>query len=640
MSLAGLAMTGLVWIVGPIATGQAPAELGDPGIRLIVSRDEIMKAPALKDLKGLSKPAIGLRPNVLQEFWTYLSIANPQERTVTVQLQAGDAIPAAVTVKLTKEDRWLPVRWAKQAAPGAPKPPPTELRGSVKVAVIDEKDRPLSPEVQLAIDSPKDYVDASLTYIPPASSSDRFYYLWAKVWPKDNFVGPAADVQLVLDPDRIPGYRPDRQKAQGLLGGPLTAAHSKEAPLPLFAKSVLPEASKDNGWVSLRIDNVERAFTFETTFVRSGGDAASQPQLNNKKTLWIRPVLSPNLKDPVKVIAEAENLSGVEDPRLVLEVVPTLPAGVKGVPKDAGVVVAEFRGGARDERLFFAPGMGGGLAFEPKVTDWMTELSRRDYVGEIRLRLKLLGKVKGKEVVIRVRDGHTLKDDQDSVTRTIFLDNTPPEIELFQAVRDKNDKPLVSVKDKRRSVKLRAVGRDEESGIKEVQFFAGRPTPEGVLPVDHPPVEATPLKENPNEWVGDFEVPPDLQGPLVVTVRFVNRAGLPNTKTAEIVVPPPEAAAAGAKKGSISGTVVSGDRPQEGLTVTLTVVGGQAPQAPPKETKTDVNGAYVFKDLDPNRYTVSCVRTADNTRGQASVTLPTTEDNKMDATGVVIKLFR
>ena len=79
-----------------------------------------------------------------------------------------------------------------------------------------------------------------------------------------------------------------------------------------------------------------------------------------------------------------------------------------------------------------------------------------------------------------------------------------------------------------------------------------------------------------------------------------------------MIEPPREedmAKKAAPKLGAIEGTVVEGDRPQAGLKVYLI-----DPMPPPNKSPylsqkaTDEKGAFSFKDLEPKRYRLYCVK--------------------------------
>jgi hypothetical protein len=619
----------LVWVLA----GLAPAQERDADVQLILMPEPRDKAPA----EGKVPRQGALRPNVEQEILTYVRGRIAPERKVAVVLKAGDNPVARVDVPASMKT-WTKVDWPRPDKAPADKPvPPAELTGPVTFQLV-EGDKVLQTTRPLFAAKPDSFLKAKLIYLPPAEGRPNSLSL--TIWPDPPLTGPKAEVKLVLDPEQIPGYQPEVRRAKGVLNSYVTADNTEENPVILFAEDIQTTAKE--GWVSVSVDNYTRAFSFLTTFSMTA-KTAGEPQPNTKPTLGVRPVVPTDPRAKIRVYVETENLDPRNEPQLRLGIRPTLPAALAKEAKVPPVAPLAIFEGARQERLTYAAGgRHGGLLFKADVSDWYTELDRRDVNGTITFVAQLFQKDEKKpgddhKVLTDVRAANGPTSDSpiptnlvDAVTRVLILDDTPPVIDaLAVAVDTKTSKPFPVIPGKK--VWLRALGHDDESGIREVTFFAGKPTDQGIIPVAAATTKAKAPAGKELGWLGEFDVPEGLTGPLVVSVRFTNKVGLTKDFTATIPLTP-GAGPAGPKKATIAGVIWSGDRPQAGLPVVLSS-GGRVI----KETTTDDYGAYIFRNVDPATYIVSSVRTADSTQGQ---TLPFTIEGTEDKKDVDVKLYR
>jgi hypothetical protein len=604
------------------ADAQAPAPVADTRVRLVLSTQPIDREPG----KGKERRPSALRPNVIREVITYVQNDRAEPQTVTVQLLAGGAEVATQkrTVDGTKLTQvpW-PLPPAPPVAPVPPVPPAPGVRGPVlapltgpvALRLLDAGGRPLGRPVELTIDRPADYLTARLEFIP--ASGRQANRLIATVTPTDQFQGLPCPVELILDPGRIPGFIPGQRKL-GTYAGFVTGEGDGYRPLYLVAEDVRLRPDERNGLVYLRADGYNRAFTFRTTFARAG--TRPVPQLLTRESLRLDLPAAADPRSPIRVTLEADNLEQPGEERLLLEVLSRVARNDREPPLEQFSLLSEFRG-ERSERLTYAPGgPHGGLLFRPEVKDWSTELDLSHSYGPTVLRLRLLGKDNRPRKVLDPETDLEVME----VRKTILLDDTPPHDVRFEGP------PRQAFRG--RAVVLRASGIDEESGIREVLFFTGRPLPDGKIPPDAPWAAGRRVARDGAIWSGELPLPLGAVNPLEVSVRFTNGVGLSTTErilleTADV---PPEKVAP--KLASIAGVVSEGTRPQVGLAVELRNGAGKVVAT----IKTDAAGAFVFKDLPPDSYKVSAVKTADETRGEATVTLAAAEQK----TGVQIKLWR
>jgi hypothetical protein len=313
-------------------------------------------------------------------------------------------------------------------------------------------------------------------------------------------------------------------------------------------------------------------------------------------------------------------------------------------PMERASAVAEFRGERQQRLLYVAGGPQGGILFRPEVKEWDAKLDLSAVHGPARLRARLLDeKNEPIKIIDKVKqlDPKAEKGTVDFIEQPIVLDDSAPEGVEFVNLPKRVYRG--------ESFTIRALGDDPESGIAEVLFWYGRATPDGKPPADAFVTTGKQVSQKDKAWTASMPVASDETGSVTVTVQFTNRAGLRKSATARLPItdaPKPDDKDKVAKekdkekekdkpkkKPSITGTVMEGDRPQEGIEVELRKGDAAAVIA---KAKTDKNGQFVFKDLDPGSYRVSAAKSASMTRGGASVELKESEQK----TGVGITLFR
>lgn len=560
-----------------------------------------------------------LRPNVSQELLTYLRIDDPSKKpNVTVQLWAG-GVPIASQELKKVEEKFIRVKWPRSAAGTSSVDKPSELMKPVELRLLVDG-KPSGEAIKLDIYRPKDYLKCEFL---PAEEENR-NRLIAKIEPQAKndpmFVSqePRCRVELILDPDRFSGLA--STGAKRVWSGNLTPLPADGGePLHLVAEDARLRPDKRRNVVTLRADGFDRAFLYD---ISSTGAAAS-PAVSEITQALLR-LGAPRFAQPskpVRLTFEADHVADPGSKRLVLD-------ALTFVDKDGKRHfnrLAEFEGD-RDIRWFFAgAGPDGGLRLTPDVKDWSQEVDLSGFPGKVTLRLRLIDKENIAETVLDT-DKEKWDYEAREVSKTIVLDDTPPKAVDFEKI------PRPAVRGK--PFVVQAGGIDDESGIREVIFFLGKLPPSAKLPPDAIAVPGTPIKKDSPIWAAELTAPLDARNPLDVSVRFINNVGLSTTEvTALAVVDPPPPPPKVAKKASIAGVVMEGDRPQKGLKVDLLDAAGR----PLLSTTTADKGQFVFKDLAPGEYRVSSVKTASNTRGESRpIPLAVGEDK----TGIEIKLWR
>ncbi|HTU21202.1 MAG TPA: carboxypeptidase-like regulatory domain-containing protein [Gemmataceae bacterium] len=607
----------LAWAVLTAWLYSAKNQPPDPPPRLVLSTEPIDKPPrADADLRPNA-----LRPNITQEILTYLQNDGAEARTVIVQLLAGGVAVASRQMEVA------PGKLVQVAWPGIPPPPAaavkppvlTELTPPVAFRLLDAQGRVLGKDVVLEVDRPSYYLDAELEFVPARGEENN--RLIATVTPNARFKGPRCRVQMVLDPLRIPGFIVG-QKPKGVYAGFVTAARSSDGvarSLFLAAEDIRLRPDARNGVVTLQADGYNRAFTFRTTFARSG--TKPRPQERSKQSLRLDMAGAADPRKPVRVGIEADNLAQPADARLVLEVLSVIVKSDKEVPSEQFSPLAEFRGERNIQLMFAVGGKRGGLLFRPEVKDWGAELDLGGLHGATTLRLRLLDKDNRPREVLDAESEKTTIE----VRKSVMLDDTAPEEVRFEALPPRAVRTL--------PLTLSASGIDPESDIRDVVFFVGKLPPDAKLPADSVAALGRRARIGGKVWSAELPVPTDAPPVLDVSVRFINNAGLSTTRVAQLpVADPPPPRAKVAKLASIAGTVTEGDRTQRALPVELQDPAGKVLA----KTETNASGAYLFKDLAPGDYQVSAVKVASDTKGVTPVKLAAGEDKK----GIVVQLWR
>jgi hypothetical protein len=611
--LAGLAL--VLALFGSLATeNRCWAQAAEQKLKLLIG--DKANDPKPKEIEVLN-----LRPNLAQEIFVFVQNANNTTEEVIIELRAGGNPVEGGTQKVKVEgNKPQLVTFGKPAPMPADKPlVMTPLTGPLDLRLLGEKNAVLH-EVKLETPRPNAYVAVTSIKFDPNEQGGVKNRLIVRLRATEAFAGPPCRVELVLKPDRIPGLVTG-QKKEGTYAGQLTAPGDE---VVLIAENLKFQSGSDarNGLVYLTIDGYERAYTFTTTFPREG--TASEPQRIDL------PILQINA--PAFAVPSAKFAIGVEVDNSKPD--ETAEFDLIGVALNQNdeleqkpISLAKFHGDRQITVLFNPMGPKGGLLFKPEFKDWSTELNLSEVFGKRTFRLRLLDKDGNP---IKVRSGAE-GEPVEKVEKTLVLDASKPEEVKFL------DFPKTLVKGL--DLPLKARGVDPESGIQEVIFFAGKPTPDGKLPPNPIVAEGKPVDQTRTVWAADLPVSTDQKGMFEVSVRFTNNAGLSATETIRIQLLDPAAAGTADGKGapakketSVEGTVVEGSRSQPNVKVTLRDERGLAKAT----TTTDAKGKFVFKDIAPGTYRITASKTSSNTRGETTVAVP--EGQKK--TGVEVKLTR
>jgi hypothetical protein len=159
--------------------------------------------------------------------------------------------------------------------------------------------------------------------------------------------------------------------------------------------------------------------------------------------------------------------------------------------------IAEFQGD-RDVRWTYAGGdPHGGLLLKPDVKDWSRKVDLSGFHGSVALRLRLLNEKNEPEPVHDI-EKEKMQEPTKEVTKTIVLDDTPPEVTRLEPVSSSivRGKPFV--------VQARGI---DESGIKDVVFVVGKFPANAPLPLDAIARPGKQIKEGSSTWAAELVVP-------------------------------------------------------------------------------------------------------------------------------------
>jgi hypothetical protein len=482
-------------------------------------------------------------------------------------------------------------------------PPPTlppvipEFHGPLHLRALDvDKQNSLLGErvVSVGIAPPREYVRVeSRSFAPAGPANGGKNKLSVTLEGVVPFAEPAIPVEMVLSPQRIPGFLGAKD---GTLRGELPAKMTGPPPrLVLFAENLQLDPSADEeGYFYLNVDGYARAFVFRTTFARQGSETTPRP----------------DGRPAIRVVTESYALADSKW-NVLLE--------VDNAPPDASLEVSmgQFQGerfqadlvrklpGPRDELIGCLPqGPDGALLFEAVLKDWVVPLNISGIQGARLIRVRLLDSGGGV---------------MQTAVKPILSDSTPPERVRFV-------EPPTQAKKGSRLV-LRATGGDPESGIARVVFFLGRP--QGNKPPEKvASVEGTPVKGSEATWSAALPLP-DVKGPAEVSAQFVNGVGLSRFDTTTIDLLDTDPRITG--PGKIRGVVMEGPRPQPGLEVTLKDPKGNALA----KAKTGPDGVFEIAPVAPGNYVVYAAKAESQRRGSRATKV---EPNKTAEVTVELEL--
>jgi hypothetical protein len=565
----------------------------------------ISYSPSSTDARAVS--GLSIRPNIEQPIFFFVN--NP----------SGDAgkfavVVAGVRAEVTfaKDEKIKLARFLKQAPPpaaGAGAPPAAGSAAppaAPKLAWVDLEGAPAKVSVQLfqeGVAEPIESKDlAAELYLPanylaklePAKYSSETNELSVDVR-VTKFDGPPSTVELVLlsGPGRIPGLKtPLSGDAE------LRAVLGRDGKARLFARGLKLTGGNTRGQFYLNVDGYQHAKVFDVDFAETD-----------------RPITALEGKERYRILAQDSAPSGAKvpvrievdesgEPYASLEL--ALGRGTGAAFEKNSVVLLR---GSRSTKTRFAPGgPDGSLLFQIEVNDWTVEIDTAGATGKRVLRIARLDA--NGEVVPGMEQ-----------TKEIILDGTPPEEVQFR------DPPATALQGA--SVPFKATGKDDESGIREVVFFFGKPPADGKIP---PTLDTyTGTKDVRGIWTANVPIPYDKKGPAVVSVQFVNNAGLSTFASTALRVVDPNDPKAAASPGRIEGKVFEGDRPQANLEVVLKDDKGKDKD----KAKTKEDGTFAFEDVAPGNYSVATSKEASVTKGESAVKVVS------DKTAIVeVKLFR
>jgi hypothetical protein len=290
----------------------------------------------------------------------------------------------------------------------------------------------------------------------------------------------------------------------------------------------------------------------------------------------------------------------------------SLPLEVNNAPDGATLEIAvghmvegEFKSdlppkkypSAKRQRIIVSPHHSdGGLVFEARLEDWVLPLDTCGLLGN-------------HEVVARLIDAQGAVIAK--AVHSLIVDDSPP-----ANARILNAPSAVQ---RGSTVALRASATAAPSGIKEAQFFVGRPI-DAKVPPNVAVVKATQPDPTKQVWEADVLLPQDKKGATEVTVVFTNQVGLSSFATAAIDMTDTEAVKTGT--GRIKGTVLLGELRQPGLLVMLRDEGGNDKAS----TATGPDGSFTFNAVAPGQYTVYCRKPAAQRHGSATAVVVPNKD--------------
>ena len=559
-------------------------------------------------------------PNIAQDFFIYVDNLNAQNGMVKVEIRAGGkaidggaaTVPLANTDKFKQASFGKPPEKAPPVAPGAAPPPPAapafaELKGPLTVVLLDMTNKVID-EVPLSIAHPKEYLEQPKITFNPKPGGELKNQLRVELKAKtDTFAGPPCRVDLVLDPHRIPGLTGTTKS--GTRGGFLVAPGAE---LVLTADNLEFKDNKEqNGFVYLKVDGWERAFTFSTSFPREGTESTPD-RVNTPIVRLLAPQLW-NPAEPLPVKVEADNLD-----QQVVEL--SFDRDNDGKFSKLNGEIFDFPGDRQQRMLFDPTYPGGAFHLKPEVKDWSAAFDVAEVFGPRTLRVRLLKNATeaakpndaDRAIDLNLNKAFGGTEPVKELRQVVLLDANPPSGIKF--ILDKMPKQL-KVGD---SLPVSASCTDPAT-IKQVVFFVGKIAPDGkIVPANAVQVPGELTDKEKGIWSADLDAPTAKKGKFDVTVQFVKTTGVVATDTIKIeLIDNNNKPMGGGGKASIEGKIkdVGGTPQGAGVPVELRDDKGNVKDT----TKTDEKSHYIFKDLIPGTYQIVSVRTATRTKGSIIV---------------------
>jgi hypothetical protein len=533
----------------------------------------------------------------------YVFVKNPTDRNwdVLVEILEGDkGVGSSGPKPLAIPAGSSPVR-----VPGFGTPPPRpdlalrepagairlRLKDNTKGTVLDE--RPLLP----VIAAPRDSIDVTRVGFTPAAP-ERPNRLTVVLRARPELTGPPCPVELVLPTLRKP-------PKDGLRLGTIEPG---KPTLTLFAEEFALDTTDDGqAPFYLNIDGVKRVICFHCRFPEIGGP--QQPT---------------EFQDAQVSLVPTYLVAPGKDPRLRVEFeVDNAPTGARLAFRLGRSQAGQFQDDlkpwsvpAKKRRIGFDPGgEGGALLFEATLKDWDQDWQVAGILGRRTLQAQLLDETERNPLC------------RPFETEFTFDDQLPSDMSIQLSERITRGK----------NVPVRASATPTVSGIKDVAIIFGPKDDFDKAVTENRAFPARTEDPQRREWSATLPVPKDAPAKLVVTARFKTGVGLTAFQSKDVAVidaPSPEdMKPAAPKRGTITGTVMEGDRPQRGLKVEL-----YDPMAPANKNAfvtskdTDGKGTFTFDDLEPKRYRVICQKLdgINNRKADKSVTLEPGQTLKLD----------
>lgn len=556
----------------------------DERVEAVLSADPA--APTLPLASLRLRPVAGRQP-----YYLYVRNTTKKPRNVLVQLKVKDAVVKNGEAKVAvPPNAFRPVSFLLPAPGGAPAPAATaagaaqaavaaainpaplpELEGPLRLVVLDA-DRPtdvLDEKVlDVGIASPREYVQiTNAQFSPPSIANGGKNRLEVRLKPLGALAGPPCRVQLVLPPDRIPGFISAKD---GSFSGVLPTDGTE---LILYANGIrLEEGTSTEGYFHLNVDGLERAYIFRCTFARQG--EPTTPREDNRPAIRLKADLFSRSTAKYPVRMEVDN----PPPGANLELMLTRPAA-----GDFETDIIQKYPNARAYHLGFTPqSLDGSLQFDASIQDVTLSLNASGVSGARTLRGYLLD-----------RD----RSEIESASLSVVFDDSPPDRVRFVNAPSEALKTAL--------LNLTARGVDDESGISKVVFFVGKPVDQKIPPTV-PQADGQPNADK-SAWTGQLQLDGLRRGPTDLSVQFTNGVGQVSYATINIMLTDGGEKKAG--PGRIVGKVTEATNPQDGLEVILAPAAPKTPeekQKATKTTKTKPDGSYVFEDVAPGKYTLSC----------------------------------
>jgi hypothetical protein len=459
--------------------------------------------------------------------------------------------------------------------------PPFKLQLHVDTAKKTPGFKKLELDLDLTIGEPSSYILQEATLNENKAENRKLSIL---VKDDIRYAGPhRCPVQIVLGPE----LEPTKKGVQQLIfDQPKQEDELSAYPLKFAGKH-------DKGRVYLKVDDYDRAFTYEVALAGTG--TAKRIQFLNKIGVSLR---LPRYMKPSENFVVPLELDGPLSDDYRVEVALDRAGEKKRFQALKPMV------GLRQKKIAVTVSANNHLLVQTKVSDWRPQFDTAGTTCAMWLRVQVFDAAKidettGKPAALDLDVPAFMDyDEKDKVLYVrIIQDDSPAEQIAFTALPKEWDvgKPL--------PVEVSILPRDEtQAPIEKVILFKGKEPKEKeeIKPEDILATVTVEPKDD-KKWAWSFQVPPQSKAEtMLLSVQFTTSTGVKRAKTETITFKPAADGKGSKTLATIKGVLMYGDNALPKEKVLLL----DAKRKPLDTVESGAKGEFVFKKVPPGVYMI------------------------------------